>query len=235
MFFLCYNVSIFRMFSYSLDYDMHKMPIEPRVGVVVNGAFADETSDSKNVLEIRVQLISPANSSDNNVNSTMFTEYAADTLRLPIVENIHDIDHTLQVERSHTFYLTASFFERITQNRSILQFQITSNLKSSFAFNLAYDPSPIDKSLGVIYAAIILLSLYVMIIWEIVDRIFAAILASTVAIAALAFMNERPTMPEILSWIDVETLLLLFGMMTLVAILSDTGLFDYLAVYAFKV
>lgn len=48
-------------------------------------------------------------------------------------------------------------------------------------------------------------------------------------------MNERPPMALIISWIDVETLLLLFGMMLLVAILSETGVFDYLAVYAFKV
>lgn len=220
---------------FSLDYNLHEMPIEPRVGIVVYGAFADESSDSGNILEVQVQLISTGGTSDDNVIPTMFTEYATDTFKLPIVENIKEIDHTSQVKRSHTFYLTDSFFEHITRNGSMLRFRIASNLKSSFAFNLAYDSSPIDKSLGVIYAAIILLSLYVMIIWEIVDRIFAAILASTVAIAALAFMNERPTMPEILSWIDVETLLLLFGMMTLVAILSDTGLFDYLAVYAFKV
>lgn len=48
-------------------------------------------------------------------------------------------------------------------------------------------------------------------------------------------MNERPPMSVIISWIDVETLLLLFGMMVLVAILAHTGAFDYLAVYAFKV
>jgi hypothetical protein len=48
-------------------------------------------------------------------------------------------------------------------------------------------------------------------------------------------MNERPSMAVIVSWIDVETLLLLFGMMILVAVLSETGVFDYLAVYAFKV
>lgn len=48
-------------------------------------------------------------------------------------------------------------------------------------------------------------------------------------------MNERPSMTLIMSWIDIETLLLLFGMMILVAILSETGLFDYLAVYAYKV
>lgn len=51
----------------------------------------------------------------------------------------------------------------------------------------------------------------------------------------LAAMNERPPMTLIMSWIDIETLLLLFGMMILVAILSETGVFDYLAVYAFKV
>lgn len=48
-------------------------------------------------------------------------------------------------------------------------------------------------------------------------------------------MNERPTMAVIVSWIDVETLLLLFGMMILVAVLSETGVFDFFAVYAFKV
>lgn len=51
----------------------------------------------------------------------------------------------------------------------------------------------------------------------------------------LAAMNQRPPMTQIMSWIDIETLLLLFGMMILVAILSETGIFDYLAVYAYKV
>lgn len=46
---------------------------------------------------------------------------------------------------------------------------------------------------------------------------------------------QRPTMAELISWIDVETLLLLFSMMMLVAILSETGIFDYMAVYAYKV
>lgn len=56
-----------------------------------------------------------------------------------------------------------------------------------------------------------------------------------IQLGVLAAMNERPTMALIVSWIDVETLLLLFGMMILVAVLSETGVFDYLAVYAFKV
>jgi P protein len=42
-------------------------------------------------------------------------------------------------------------------------------------------------------------------------------------------------MTELVSWIDVETLLLLFSMMVIVAILSETGIFDYMAVLAYKV
>lgn len=60
-------------------------------------------------------------------------------------------------------------------------------------------------------------------------------IAATAAIGILAAMDERPTMSDIMSWIDTETLLLLFGMMILVAILSETGIFDYLAVYAYKI
>lgn len=55
------------------------------------------------------------------------------------------------------------------------------------------------------------------------------------SVAILAALNERPTMSELISWIDVETLLLLFSMMVLVAIFSETGIFDFLAVYAYKV
>lgn len=58
---------------------------------------------------------------------------------------------------------------------------------------------------------------------------------NTLLLGILAAMNERPTMSVIISWIDTETLLLLFGMMIIVAVLAETGVFDYLAVYAFKV
>ncbi|KOB68989.1 Tyrosine transporter, partial [Operophtera brumata] len=50
-----------------------------------------------------------------------------------------------------------------------------------------------------------------------------------------ATAGARPSLPELVSWLDVETLLLLFSMMLLVAILAETGLFDYLAVLAFEV
>lgn len=46
---------------------------------------------------------------------------------------------------------------------------------------------------------------------------------------------QRPTKDELSSWVDIETLLLLFCMMVIVGILSETGIFDYLAITAYKV
>lgn len=59
--------------------------------------------------------------------------------------------------------------------------------------------------------------------------------ASIVAMGTLAALNDRPTMENVVEWMDTETLLLLFSMMILVAVLTETGIFDYIAVYAFKV
>lgn len=211
------------------------MPLESRLGIKIYGAFSDENSNTTNFLFIQVQLLHTQAEDENGNTSIAYIENDNNIFRIPIVENISDIDTAIEVKKTHTFYLDQKMYEQIDKNDTILRLRIGSNLPVSFPINLAYDPSPIDKSLGVIYAAIVLLGLYIMIIWEVVHRTFAAMVASTMSIAILALMNERPTMSLIMSWIDVETLLLLFGMMILVAILSETGVFDYLAVYAFKV
>lgn len=173
---------------------------------------------------------------DNESISTNYAYKEVDNsiYQIPIVTNVDDIDTAKEVRRAHTFQLSPTIWEQLS-NTTALRIRISSNLPVSFPINMVYDPTPIDKTVGVIYAAVVLVGLYVMIIWEVVHRTFAAMIASTMSIALLAMMDQRPSMPQIMSWIDVETLLLLFGMMILVAILSESGIFDYLAVYAFKV
>lgn len=212
--------------------------LNPRIGVKVYGSFADENSNTTNFLSMQLQVLhmNASGDSDGNDSSNIaYLENFNNILRIPIVEKIEDIDIVDEVKRTHTFILDSEMWEKRTQNNSVLRLKISTNLPVSFPINFAYDPTPINKSIGVIYAAILLFGLYVLIIWEIVHRTFAAMVASTMSIALLAMMDERPTMPQIMSWVDIETLLLLFGMMILVAILSETGIFDYLAVYAFKV
>ncbi|KAG7463488.1 hypothetical protein MATL_G00177130 [Megalops atlanticus] len=59
-------------------------------------------------------------------------------------------------------------------------------------------------------------------------------LGSLAALAALAIIGDRPSLLTVVAWIDYETLALLFGMMILVAIFSETGFFDYCAVKAYQ-
>ncbi|XP_059161250.1 P protein-like [Physella acuta] len=86
----------------------------------------------------------------------------------------------------------------------------------------------------VVYAFMVLGFVYILIIFEVVHRTLAAMLGALAAIAVLSSMNERPPLEVMMGWIDMETLSLLFGMMIIVVIFSDTGFFDYSAVTAYK-
>lgn len=218
----------------TVGYILNEKPTEPRFLVIFYGAFARNNSNTTNFLSVDVQL-NRIHVDGNNSISSLTETVNSSTFVIPIIDNLNSTDAAMELKRSHTFFFDANQFQQIGGNDATLSLQIKSNVPVCFSVKLVYDPTPIDKSVGIIYAAGILIGLYVMIIWEIIDRTLAAMLASTVSIAVLALMNDRPTMPEISSWIDVETLLLLFGMMVLVGVLSETGFFDYLAVFAFKV
>ncbi|XP_037944763.1 P protein-like [Teleopsis dalmanni] len=111
----------------------------------------------------------------------------------------------------------------------------STNMVEGTTLHIRLDDNPIDRKLGITCAIIVLIFLYVLIIWEIINQSFAAILASTLALGILAGIHERPSLMTIMGWIDVETFLLLFSMMILVAVLTETGIFDYSAVVAFRV
>ncbi|XP_023299610.2 P protein-like [Lucilia cuprina] len=112
--------------------------------------------------------------------------------------------------------------------------KLKTNIEKDLTVKLAFNMTPVDQTLGIIYGTFVLLFLYIMIIWEFINRTLASVVASTLAIGILAALNARPSTETIMKWLDVETLMLLFGMMILVAILSESGIFDYLAVLAYE-
>lgn len=165
----------------------------------------------------------------------VYNERVSDIWKLDIVYPEY-IDMIRETKKVHQFEISPIHdSNRTFSNLTELKLHFVSTIEEELPIQLSIDESPIYKKEGVIYAAVVLCGLYVMIIWEIVNRTFAAIIASTLSVGILAALNSRPSMVTIMGWIDVETLLLLFGMMILVAILSETGVFDYLAVYAYKV
>lgn len=108
--------------------------------------------------------------------------------RIPVAPT-SELDNVKENRRSKTIYLDQPDYQSIHQNASLLSLNLWTNVKTSFPVNFSYDPSPLDKDLGLILAAIVLVGLYVLIIWELVHRTFAAWIASTMAIGKKLVCN----------------------------------------------
>ncbi|KAG4072992.1 hypothetical protein HA402_009411 [Bradysia odoriphaga] len=117
---------------------------------------------------------------------------------------------------------------------TVLRIKFQTNSVEEFAIQLGYDMSPINMNVGVIFGGAILILFYGLIIFEVVHRTFAAVMSSILTITILTLLNDRPTMSDVVTYMDMEALLLLFSMMIVVAVMTETGVFDYLAYYAFK-
>ncbi|MBR69384.1 MAG: hypothetical protein CMA86_07770 [Euryarchaeota archaeon] len=82
----------------------------------------------------------------------------------------------------------------------------------------------------------ILLAVYALIIFEWVHRTLAAAVGGLLAVLALNYyaVEDTFTLAEVTTMIDWETIGLLLGMMVMVGILSNTGVFEYFAVLSYK-
>lgn len=63
-------------------------------------------------------------------------------------------------------YINISFYSTL-ENANIV-IKLKTNLESSFAISISYDISSMNKDDGIVYAAIILLGLYILIIFEVI-------------------------------------------------------------------
>ena len=86
----------------------------------------------------------------------------------------------------------------------------------------------------VLIAACVLAGVYVLIIFELMHRTIAAMLGSFVCLGFVAVIHGRPSFEVVINWIDFETVGLLFGMMIMVGIFSETGFFEWSAIKAYK-
>ncbi|KAI1301636.1 P protein [Halotydeus destructor] len=126
------------------------------------------------------------------------------------------------------------FIEDLFDDENTFQLEITTNEEFVVPISLSVTAFS-DLSLkGILMAGGVLIFLYVLIIFEVVHRTLAAMIGAVAALACMALIHDRPSIERVVSWLDTETLALLFGMMIMVAILCETGFFDYVAVLAFK-
>eukprot|EP01119_Soliformovum_irregulare_P017239 TRINITY_DN5091_c0_g1_i1.p1 TRINITY_DN5091_c0_g1~~TRINITY_DN5091_c0_g1_i1.p1 ORF type:complete len:708 (+),score=196.90 TRINITY_DN5091_c0_g1_i1:28-2124(+) len=137
-----------------------------------------------------------------------------------------DLSDLSEVASIHYFY---------TSNSNLAyRFVVTTNWMEPVGLTFVYYNLPWLVKYQVIFAALTLVMVYILIIFELVHRTLAAFFGSFVALALLSKLHSRPTLIEVVSWIDFDTCGLLFGMMVMVGIFSQTGFFEWSAVKAYK-
>lgn len=162
--------------------------MNPRIKLIFEGSFLREHYDDlvKDYFYFYLSLDHENGDSDN----------ITEVLKLPIAE-ASKLDTVKQIKRSKTIHLNDSDFQRIHHNGSLLMVNMLHYLDNSLPLQISYDPTPLNKEIGIIFAAIILLGLYVLIIWELVHRTFAAMVASTLAIGKICFQIDLVTFTNI--------------------------------------
>lgn len=139
--------------------------------------------------------------------------------------------------RNYTFHLSSKALDLLETDPSThvrLRFSLI-NTENPLPVTIVYDHLTISLTCGTLLAGLILSMFYALLVWEVCDKTFTALICSIASLAVLAALGDRPRMDEIISWIDMQTLTLLFCMMILIAVLTETGVFDYLAVLIFEV
>ncbi|GAB0099741.1 P protein isoform X1 [Sergentomyia squamirostris] len=219
------------------SFEIRPMP-ENHVLITLEGAFMpkDNMNESLEFLFVALQLVTFATDSNDTitVGDAQLLENIGDVWKIPLV-NSRVIDRSPIVTKKHLFTVVSEHIAYENPDLGVRLKMWTGNLTDDFAVKLTYDVEPMNVEVGVIYAALIMVLLYVLIIWEIVNRTFATLIMSTLAVAILAGLDDRPQFVEIIQWLDIETIMLLFSMMIFVSVLTETGVFDFIAVYTFKV
>ncbi|TMW50304.1 hypothetical protein DOY81_004624 [Sarcophaga bullata] len=193
-----------------------------------NETFFD-ANETQNFLTIQPQ-ISYWNEKEN---VTAFKDILEPWL-IPLV-NEELFDYAPVVARNFTYKMTDEILSDLYRKETQMQLRIFSNVEVDMAIKMIYNPLIISVKTGTLLAALILLIFYALLVWEVFERTFVAICCSILSIAVLACFDDRPNMEEIVQWMDMELLTLLFCMMILVGILTETGVFDYLAVVAYEI
>ncbi|XP_013177018.1 PREDICTED: P protein-like isoform X4 [Papilio xuthus] len=231
------------------EYELSGTSETAKVLVTLAGPFEEAATNDSNSLLFLCLRKTPNKWAEYELNSSVWTvrlkaddvmDFAASSSDARILE-LQSIphDHHTNTSRDHNSTKPASSSIAnnvdIEGNDSKVRLCVWSTSNNTVPITVSYHVDPISEDDGIVYASLLLASLYILIIFEVVNRTIAALLSSSLGIAVLALGGARPSLPELVSWLDVETLLLLFSMMLLVAILAETGLFDYLAVLAFEV
>ncbi|XP_054745075.1 P protein-like [Anastrepha obliqua] len=214
-----------RMFILEPDklstYDIPHDQIGDEIGIVMHGPF-EETNIYAEDKEVEKETVTMNIVSVDNNNAKL-----SDDWYVYLLPGDPELQRT--VKNLHVFPLSTKLSSEEKQ-----QLQLSMTTTKQVTIKLRVDAYYANRKYGVLSGAFVLILMYAMIITEVIERTLASVFCATLAVSLLTTCEIYISISTIMSWVDVETLLMLFSMMILIALLSDSGIFDFFAVYAYK-
>ncbi|KAH8257230.1 hypothetical protein KR038_005979, partial [Drosophila bunnanda] len=97
------------------------------------------------------------------------------------------------------------------------------------------DPHALFTKFGIVYAALLLLLLYILVLFELTDLTLGILLVASTATAALSKLGEQSSLHQVISWVDFRVLMLMLSMMIISGISSESGIFDWMAIQIYSI
>jgi len=143
----------------------------------------------------------------------------------------------LSDEREVEFYETVSRSDFGCPSSSSSHFWVL-RTTSPTSLGAIFEPSPLPSisSSRVLLSALLLVTVYVFIIWDVLHRTLIALIGSFLSLLLLYITTGTVvSMERCIEWMDEGTLALLFGMMIMVNLVSTTGIFEWVAIRTLEV
>lgn len=203
-------------------YVIPQQQVAERIGIVMLGPFqeTDKAVIKNGVMPDVVKMNVASDAEGNEKTSVDWLTYLQPD----------DPEQLTRREKVHVFQIAKLQRKHEKQN-----LWLTMTTTKPVTIKLKVDAYTANRAKGIWAGALILILMYVIIVTEIIDRTIASILCATLAVALLLSLGDNVNLDTVLSWVDIETMLLLFSMMLLIALLADSGIFDFFAVYAYEI
>uniref|UniRef100_A0A7S4PP47 Citrate transporter-like domain-containing protein n=1 Tax=Guillardia theta TaxID=55529 RepID=A0A7S4PP47_GUITH len=137
------------------------------------------------------------------------------------LEDVYTFDAQLIEDMNQTVLLSNTFFR--------MELRVNVTKETAVMFDVMEFGGLLGRHRAMI-AAIILVLVYSAILSEVCQRALCTLLGAICSLTFLALLRQAPHMKTAASWISETTLALLFGMMLMLHIISDTGVLESAAV-----
>ncbi|KAH8380088.1 hypothetical protein KR009_008882 [Drosophila setifemur] len=100
---------------------------------------------------------------------------------------------------------------------------------------MTLDPSNQNQIGGVAWSVLLMVALYAMVILEFADHTLCALILATAGLAILTYLDKPQSLENIISYLNMATMMLLLGIMIMMSFLSETGIFEYMTVLVYRI